>query len=459
MQTRSEISLYPVLNGKASLVKALRGLASTVFAGALLSACATTTPQGPYPTGPQQPPIGSTPKPQPKTPDTKKPDTKKPEVKKPKTSTSGLTPPFMDTDDIRRVAIVLPFSAKSSRLRAEANSMLHAAELALFSSEDDNVLLIAVDSAGTAAGAKIATRSAIKQGADVILGPILAASVKASGQVARKNGTPVIAFSTDTSVAGNGVYLLSFPPEAEVRRITQFVAESGAQKFAFLGPDSTYGKRVLGAYREQVRKIDGVMTGVEIYSGKDITVMQEPARRLAKLYTDAQLANEAAGNPISEAAYHVVLLPEGGTALRSLAPLLSYFEDDINAANVQFIGTGLWNRKEVVREPALSGGIFAGPDTEGKKLFNARYESTFAQEPSRLATLAYDGVHIAAFVAGKKKSKMGAALTDAAGFYGVDGLVRFNRDGTPQRGLAVYQVKNGRFVIIDPAPRTSDGAF
>ena len=47
-----------------------------------------------------------------------------------------------------------------------------------------------------------------------------------------------------------------------------------------------------------------------------------------------------------------------------------------------------------------------------------------------------------------------ARAEDPSGFYGVDGLVRFNPDGTPDRGLAVYQIKNGRFVIIDPAPKT-----
>jgi hypothetical protein len=39
----------------------------------------------------------------------------------------------------------------------------------------------------------------------------------------------------------------------------------------------------------------------------------------------------------------------------------------------------------------------------------------------------------------------------------VDGLVQFGPDGTPNRGLAVYQIKNGRFVIIDEAPKTVVG--
>ena len=467
MHMRNQNLFYRLPNGKASMLEVLRRIVLFFAASILLSACATTPPrQGPYYPRPNQGPTGGGVRPiipDTKTPDTtgpddKNPDGKSPDKKRPR-NTSGLTPAFMDPDNIKRVAIILPLSAKSSRLRAEANSMLKAAELALFASGEDDMLLMALDSAGTVSGARTATQQAIKQSASVILGPILAKSVAASGLIARKSGTPVIAFSTDTSVAGKGVYLLSFPPEAEVKRVTEFVARSGARKFAFLGPDSIYGQRVLSAYKTQIDRVDGIINGVETYTGKDIRVMQEPARKLAKLYTDTKLANEAAGRPASDAAFHAVLLPEGGTPLRSIAPLLSYFEDDINSSNVQFMGTGLWNRKEVVREPALSGGIFAGPDVKGKKVFESNFEISYGEEPSRLASLAYDAVNIAAFVAGDTKTVQYKKLTDKAGFFGVDGLVSFNPNGTPERGLAVYQVKNGRFVIIDAAPLTSGGAF
>ena len=448
------MALYPVSKLKAS------ALVRTIFvifsASLILAGCATTV--GTYPNQPprQQTPQTQQPDPQTQTPEEQPvteapaPETNEPVVST--TSRDGLTPPFMAGKNIKRVAILLPFSAKSDRLRAEANSMLQAAELSLFAREEDDVLLIALDSAGTPDGARNATRNAIKQGADVILGPILAGSVKASGREARRSGVPVIAFSTDTSVAGSGVYLLSFPPEAEVRRVTQFVAESGARKFAFLGPDSTYGKRVLGAYEQHVRNVGGIINGVETYKGNDISVMQTPAQNLAKRFTESV---EATGG--SDVAYHAVMLPEGGTPLRSLAPLLTYFEEDLRG--VQLMGTGLWHREEVVREPALKNGVFAGPDKEASQAFNGQYDATYGEEPSRLSSLAYDAVNIGAYIAGVEDKDQARALTDPAGFYGVDGLVRFTPNGTPERGLAVYQVRNGRFVVIDPAPKTSDGAF
>ena len=57
----------------------------------------------------------------------------------------GLTPPHMNGRDTKRLAILLPFSAKSTRLREEAASMLQAAELAVFNREEPDVLLMALD--------------------------------------------------------------------------------------------------------------------------------------------------------------------------------------------------------------------------------------------------------------------------------------------------------------------------
>lgn len=423
-----------------------------IIGAALLTACATTTPQGPGPTpgypGPGQQPVIV--KPGPVTPEPEQPI----DEPEPEEIVRGLTPAFMDGEDIRRVAILLPFSARSSALRAEAASMLQAAEMSVFDKDENNVLLIALDSKGTPQGAAEATRKAVDQGADIILGPILAGSVKAAGRAADKSGIPVIGFSTDTSVAGSGVYLLSFPPEAEVSRITKFAAEAGAAKFAFLGPESVYGKRVLSAYAQEVKRLDGIMAGVETYNGKDITVMQAPAAKLANMFPSPE---ETAQNPEFDDPYHVVLLPEGGTALRSLAPLLTFYNE--NTRHVQIMGTGLWNRDEAAQEPALAGGIFAGPDLDGKLVFNANYDALYGEDPSRLASLAYDGLSIASFVAGGDVKDRTDMLIDPAGFFGVDGLVRFTEFGTPERGLAVYQIKGGRFVVIDAAPKSTDGAF
>lgn len=423
-------------------IQARKSLLAVSILALMVTACSTTAPRPtPYPTGPvEQGPVDPVPDFEPVEPGVDTPDERSDDGDE-AYQRKGLTPPHMEGRDIKRLALLLPFSSSSDRLRQEAESMMKAAELAVFEQETADVLLIALDTGGTPEGASSAAQAALNSGADVILGPILSGSVTAAKQIARRSGTPVLAFSTDQSVAGNGAYLLSFPPEAEVERIVEFAADSGVVRYAFLGPTSEYGRRVNEAYRKAVQENGGEITASASYSGDDISVMQEPARGMAAQYRSAR--------------YQAIILPEGGTALRSLAPLLPYY--NVNPSTVQFLGTGLWKNSTTVREPALNGGVFAGPDPDAQAAFEESYDSAYGEANSRLASLAYDAVAIGAYVAdGKPKGRM-ERLEDPNGFYGADGLIRFEADGKPQRGLAVYQVRNGKFVVVDPAPKTVMG--
>jgi hypothetical protein len=51
-----------------------------------------------------------------------------------------------------------------------------------------------------------------------------------------------------------------------------------------------------------------------------------------------------------------------------------------------------------------------------------------------------------------------AALTDPNGFAGVDGIFRFEPDGSSKRGLAVMQVEPEGFQIVSPAQKTFEGS-
>ena len=354
----------------------------------------------------------------------------------------GLTPPHMTGRDLKRLALLLPFSTDRARLREEANAMFQAAEMAVFAREDADVVLIALDTQGTESGTRSAARAAIAQGADVILGPVIGSNARAAAREARRSGTPVISFSNDQRAAGNGTYLLSFPPEAEVERVVRHMATEGVTRFAYLGPDDAYGRRVQAAYEQAVAREGGRIVISESYTGNDIGVMQAPAQAIAEY----QRANRNTGQGIQ-----AILLPEGGTPLRSLAPLLPF--NGVDPARVQFMGTSRWDNNSTVREPALNNGIFASADKETRGTFIREFERNFGTQPGALSTLAYDAVSIGAFVADGDPDERDARLEGYEGFYGTDGFVRFGPDGRPERGLAIYRIRGGSFRLEDPAPR------
>ena len=109
--------------------------------------------------------------------------------------------------------------------------MLKAAELALVRQRQPNIVLMTADEGTSPTRRRAAASKLLAQGAEIIVGPLFGPSVPAVAPIARDRGVPVLAFSTESSVAGNGVYLLSFLPQSEVRRVVSYAAAARPSQF------------------------------------------------------------------------------------------------------------------------------------------------------------------------------------------------------------------------------------
>ena len=367
-----------------------------------------------------------------------------------------VTPPHRagQADTLVRVGLLLPLSARNAAARAEATSMLNAAQLALFDTDANRIVLIPKDTGGTAEGARTQAREVLREGADIILGPLFADAVRAAADEAAVYGKPVIGFSNDRSVTETGAYVLSLTPEEEVSRVIDYASLQGMVTFAALVPDNDYGLRVRDATEDAARQRAGFLATWEAYpEGGDAALIDLPARRIARY--DARIAARNANQEADFALpYDAVMLPEGGVRLLSVAPLLPFY--DVDPRVVKFLGTSQWRDPEVAREPSLAGGWFPGPDADARAQFEASYRAAFGQDPTRLAGLAYDGVLMtASLTRGFGASGLTATgFQRPTGFRGADGLFRFGDDRLAQRALAVYEVSSGTFIVVDPAPLT-----
>lgn len=416
-----------------------------IIAALTLSACGTTTSMPPPPVLVDLPPQVETPV---------------EPVQEPVIDEAvGLVPPHMAGRHLARVALLLPFSSDNAGARAESLRLLRAAELALFERAGSNLLLIPKDTQGTAEGARAAAMAAFEDGADLIIGPLFGQSVTVVGQIARRANIPVIAFSTDTDTAGNGVYLLSFPPELEVARIVEYASRQGVERYAYLGPQSRYGMTVHGALRDNAELTGGRLASEAFYTG-DVEAMASAASRLARgvfepiTPDEANELRQSDWVPHPDAPFQAVMLPEGSTRLRTLGPLL--ISQAVDPLVVRFLGTGLWNDEALVREPALHGGWFAGPDRVSHQRFEQSYRDAYGSEASNIASLGYDALALAAHLDGGELGFSRAAIEEQEGFLGVDGLFRFSPSGVIERGLAIYEVQSNGFREIEPAPQSFD---
>jgi hypothetical protein len=381
----------------------------------------------------------------------------------------SLTAPGRDRETVK-IGLLLPFSGPGSDV---GRDMRDAALMALFDLSDGGIELLPRDTGGTAEGARQGAADLVQQGASLILGPLFRESVTSAAPEARDQGVPIIAFSSDRSVAGDGVYLLSFTPQSEVRRVVGYALANGLRRFAAVAPRNDYGDAVLNELEETLADWDGELIDVALYA-PDGTGADESIKALA-LYEDRKRALEARraelkrrgdaaakrelralknADTLGDLDFDALLLPEGGATLRIVAPLLPYYDIDLH--RIKLLGTGRWDTVDVGKEPSIVGGWFAGTDRQAIRDFRARFQGQFERAPVRLASLAYDAAALAITLGSFdiEPDYSPERLEDPNGYAGVDGIFRFLPDGSLERGLAVLEVKRGDYRMVDPAPES-----
>jgi ABC-type branched-subunit amino acid transport system substrate-binding protein len=337
-----------------------------------------------------------------------------------------------------KVGLLLPLSATGNAGQI-AQDLKNAADLAIRDFKTAGIQVLVKDDRGTVDGARAAASAAVSQGAELIIGPLFSASVTAVAQVAKASHVPVVAFSTDTTTASAGVYLLSFLPQGDVDRIVSYAASKGRRSFAALLPDSAYGTIVEAALQRAVANARGRVMSVERYA-LDQTAMQGKANAIAAL--------------VKSGTVDAVFMPGGAQEAPFLAQVMA--AAGVDATKISYLGSGQWDDPAVARESTLNGALYPAPDNSGFAGFAQRYQAAFGTAPSRTATLAYDAVSLAAGLTARFGDRRFSqdTLTNPSGYIGLDGAFRFLPNGLNQRSLAVFQINNGTAVLVSPAPKT-----
>ena len=322
-------------------------------------------------------------------------------------------PPSVQTSV--KVAILLPLTGDKSAI---GQSMLQAAQLAVFDSGYDNFELIPFDTQGNAQGAGTAASAAVAQGAQIILGPLLAEEVRAAKPVTAARSIPMLAFSTDWTLAGGNTFIMGFLPFGQVERVAAYAASRGLRRTAIIATQDTYGRAAASSFEQSAQR-------------HGITTMQTKS---------------------AATGFDSLFIPATGADLNQALSVMPQ-------AGLRKLGTGLWDEPRLAANPAMEGAWVAAPSPAARAGFEQRYRATYNASPIRIATLAYDATALCTALA-----KHGAArgtgpafdmqsLTNQAGFAGIDGIVRLNSNGLAERGLAVLEMRGGRIVEIDPAPK------
>lgn len=364
-----------------------------------------------------------------------------------------------------RVALLVPTTGSSA---AVGQSIANAANLALLDSNDRRIKLTVYN---TATGAAAAASRAIAEGNKLFLGPLLAPDVRAVQGVARAAGVPIITFSNDAALAGNGTYVMGFQPGQSIARVVGYARSRGVERFAALVPAGTYGQRASSAFMRAVQGSGGKVVAIETFP-RDRKKLIAAVRRVTDY--EARLARAAQGGavradgtvaPVQQrlgpVGFQALMIADTGNVAAAFLPALTQY-GAAPGTTVRLLGTELWNAEPgLSRVKGMHGAWFASvPDSRFTQLSN-RYRAKFGGQPSRLASLGYDAVLLVNSLADRWPIGAAfprAALNDPDGFAGIDGIFRFAANGVAERGMEVQQIGPNGTTTVSPAPRAFGGA-
>lgn len=379
---------------KRAMAKRLIGLS----VGVLLAGCSTVVPKGPQ----QAPP--------------------------PPSKQTTTQPGRLPEDQRDRVAVLVPLSGAEAGI---GQSIANAANMALIDSGGQGVRLTMYD---TATGAAFAAQKALAEGNKLILGPLLSDDVRAVAPIAAAQHVPLVAFSNDVTVAGNGVYLLGFTPTESVDRVISYAKERGLGRLAALVPNGVYGRRASNAMLRAAEQ-----------AGATVVSMQSYDRSPASLATAIKRLGDPKG-------YDALLIADSGRIALVAAPLVRK-----SGSGAKLLGTELWNTEpQLAASKLMSGAWFAAVSDGLYSQFAAKYRARFGKGPYRLSSLGYDSVLLAVRISADWKAGTDfpqGRLSDKGGFSGVDGAFRFDHDGIAERMLEVKQIGAGGVTVVSPAPQ------
>ncbi|WP_372887118.1 penicillin-binding protein activator [Shimia sp.] len=343
------------------------------------------------------------------------------------------------------VALLVPSGSAASGDKVIAQSLENAARLAMADLQGVQIDLRVYDTEGNADAAQRAAVRAADDGAKIILGPLHGEAANAAGKAVAGRGINLLSFSNNTTIAGGNVFVLGATFENTADRLVDFAARQGRRNILVVHANTVSGQLGRNAIVSAINRSSARHVGTVAYEFSQEGVINA----VGEIKAAAEQGQ----------ADTIFLTSDTSGALPLLSQMLP--EAGISSPTVQYVGLTRWDiPSQTLALPGVQGGWFARPDAALTQQFQTRYAQAYGGLPHALGGLAYDGIAaIGALVkSGRSTALTTSALTQGAGFQGVNGIFRLRANGTNERGLAVVSIRDKQVVTIDPAP-TSFGGF
>jgi len=332
-----------------------------------------------------------------------------------------------------RVALLLPMSIPGGAAIA-AQQLKNGAAMAMSDFANNSIQLVGKDTKGQAAVAQTAASEAVSEGSSLVLGPLFAANVSSASGITLPANIVLMGFSTDSSVARRGVYLLSFTPENGTRAIIKHASAIGKRSITAFLPQNAEGAVRERALRETAGAL-GIAINIFKYGREEASISTAVTQSIAAVQG-------------SDSIY----ISGGGGIPSAILSRLS--KNGVLIQEKQILGSGAW--ETIKPSSILNGALYPSRDLAKFSGFSTRYQSKFGIAPGVQAAIGYDAVTLVHQLLRQNPATTAfrpQALENVSGFQGVNGIFRITGKGPSERGMAIYRISNGQKQVAQPAPQ------
>lgn len=324
-----------------------------------------------------------------------------------------------------KIIALVPLSGESA---AVGKNMLGAMQLALLDLKADQFDLVPVDSESPAEQIVVKLK---ELSPNAVLGPVYSKDMKKILPLMQYVDTCFISFSNDRDISGQScTMLMGFMPEESVKQVTSYAAGQGYRINALL-PKNKYGL-IVGEVLNFLKSSNQITIGeVEFY---------EPGNA----HDSATKLFEKLSSSISSEK-QALLIPDHA-ALTSIAPV-------IKDKNIKLLGSSQFEDERLFTSHEMQGAWFASAPKTYRDKFERKFALNFDAKPLKISSLAYDAAAFSyVMLMNSPDGKLSKSrVTDPIGFAGITGTFRFLQDGSNQRSLSVFEIRDGKMLEIEPA--------
>lgn len=312
-------------------------------------------------------------------------------------------------EDSNRSALLLPLSGVSADLGQNLQS---AAKLG----GGPDVGIEIVDCGSRVETAVAAAQQVVAAGAQMIVGPVFGAQSEAVAKAVR---VPVVTLSNNEALAGSNTYVFGVTATQSAQAILSMAAQRNLRSVATVVPVGDFGAQSAAAAHTV-----GTALGLNMLP----TVVQTDAVGLVDVLNHTGSLPDAVYLPVAD-----------GT--------LEMFANALRDTGIQLLGSTQWSTLDLSERAAFRDAWFAAPDPLRFAAFDDAFWQATGQRGGIISGLTFDGIELLR-VLGRAGQVSIRGLTREAGFTGVLGPYRFQKNGLCERALGVLKVGAGEFSLI-----------